>query len=94
MTERGPRSRRRYHDIAGLVAEDFVVEPIVAPPRRGRLWYDFQIVDEFLGGLPTIKAKVRWVREHLPRDQRIKIGGASAWYDADIVAWLDARRGI
>lgn len=66
---------------------------VVPPPKaRGRLWYDFQIPDEFFGGLPTITSKVRWVRDHLPRECRIKIGGASAWYESDILAYIESER--
>lgn len=64
------------------------------PPGRGRLWYDFQIPDEFFAGLPEIKSKVRWVREHLPRAKRIKIGGASAWYESDVLAFIESQREI
>jgi hypothetical protein len=66
--------------------------PLPPPPNRGRLWYDFEIPDQFFGGLPGIGRKVRWVRDHLPRAKRLKIGQASAWYETDIVAWLEARR--
>lgn len=62
------------------------------PPDRGRLWYDHQIADEFLGGLPGIVNKLRWIRQHLPRGSRLKIGRQAAWYDADIRAWLEAQR--
>lgn len=43
---------------------DFV--PLRAPVERGRLVYDFQVADAYLGGLPGIVGKLRWVREHLP----------------------------
>lgn len=56
----------------------------VAPIDRGRLWYDYEIPDAFYNGLPRIKEKVRWVRSHLPRAKRHKIGRDSAWYEADI----------
>ena len=62
------------------------------PPDRGRLWYDFEIPDEFFRGLPGIEQKVRWVREHLPKETRIRIGQKSAWYEADIRAFLESRR--
>jgi predicted DNA-binding transcriptional regulator AlpA len=35
---------------------------------------------------------VRWVREHLPRQPRIKIGQESAWYEADVLAFMDRQR--
>lgn len=60
----------------------------VAPPARGRLYYDYQIPDAFFGGLPKIGNKVRWVREHLPRATRIQIGRESAWYEADVLAYI------
>jgi len=66
--------------------------PPIAPPPSGKLWYDHQIPDEFFSGLPGITQKVRWVREHLPRGKRIKIGGASAWYEADIIAYIESQR--
>jgi hypothetical protein len=67
--------------------------PLAPPPARGRLWYDHEIPDQFFNGLPGIGNKVRWVREHLPRATRIKIGRMSAWYEADIVAYLEQERG-
>ncbi|HEU4628529.1 MAG TPA: hypothetical protein VFS08_02255 [Gemmatimonadaceae bacterium] len=60
------------------------------PPSKGRLYYDFEIPDAFLEGLPGIKNKVRWVREHLPRATCKKIGRQSAWYEADIRAFVDS----
>lgn len=68
--------------------------PPAPPPNRGRLWYDFEIPDQFLNGLPGIGQKVRWVRAHFPRDSRIKIGQASAWYEADILVHLERERGL
>lgn len=66
---------------------------VLTPPTgRGRLWYDFQIPKEFFEDLPNIKGKVRWVREHLPRAKRIKIGGASAWYERDIIEFIESQR--
>jgi hypothetical protein len=66
---------------------------VTAPaPDRVRLWYDFEIPDAFLAGLPGIEQKVRWIREHLPRESRIRIGQKSAWYEADIRAFLENRR--
>jgi hypothetical protein len=65
------------------------------PPEllnRGRLYYDYQIPDAFFGGLPRIGNKVRWVREHLPRETRVKIGRDSAWYEADIFTFLERQR--
>lgn len=67
--------------------------PIAPPPNRGVLWYDFQIPERFFGGLPTIGNKVRWVREHLPRESRVKIGGTSAWYEQDVLAYIERERG-
>lgn len=64
----------------------------VPPPDRGRLWYDFEIPEAFLAGLPGIEQKVRWIREHFPRESRIRIGQKSAWYEADIRAFLESRR--
>lgn len=63
----------------------------VSPPTRGRLYYDYEIADAFLGGLPRVRDKVRWVRAHLPRETRMKIGRDSAWYELDVLAWLEAR---
>jgi hypothetical protein len=62
------------------------------PLNRGRLYYDYQIPDAFFGGLPRIGSKVRWVREHLPRETRVKIGRDSAWYEADILIFLERQR--
>lgn len=67
-------------------------DPLEAPPSRGRLWYDFQIPNEFFGGLPGIEQKVRWVREHLPREKRVKIGRYSCWYETDISAYIESQR--
>jgi hypothetical protein len=66
---------------------------LTLPQNRGQLWYDDQIAEEFFVGLPGIANKVRWVREHLPRETRVKVGRRSAWYASDILAWLEARRG-
>ncbi len=57
--------------------------------ERGLLWYDDQIPDQFFRGRVT----VRWVRAHLPRNKGLKIGRGWAWYEADILAWLEAQRG-
>lgn len=62
------------------------------PPDRGPLCYDNEIPDQFLGGLPGITNKVRWVRQHLPRAISIKIGRRTAWHESDIRAWLEDRR--
>lgn len=67
--------------------------PLAPPPNRGILWYDHQIADRFFGGLPKIGNKTRWVREHLPRSTRIKVGQQSAWYELDILAYLETERG-
>ena len=67
--------------------------PLAPPPSRGRLWYDFEIPDQFFGGLPSIRNKLRWVREHLPRASRITIGRSSAWYESDVIAYLEQERG-
>lgn len=69
---------------------DASVQPIAPPPDRGRLYYDHEIPDAFFGGLPKITDKVRWVRSHLPRATRVKIGRDSAWYEADIRAYIGA----
>lgn len=65
----------------------------VAPPTRGKLFYDFEIPDAYLGGLPGITNKIRWVREHLPRATRVQIGRASAWYESDVLAYLATLQG-
>lgn len=84
-------ARRRTEPLA--LHKGDATAPIAPPPSgRGRLWYDFQIADEFFEGLPKITSKVRWVREHLPRAKRIKIGGASAWYESDIVEFIQSQR--
>ena len=62
------------------------------PPDRGTLWYDHQIADQFLGGLPGIANKLRWVRQHLPRASRLKFGRQTAWYETDIRVWLEEQR--
>lgn len=67
-------------------------EQVIAPQNRGRMWYDFEIPTEFYKGLPGIKNKVRWVREHLPRAKRIKIGQRSAWYERDILEHIESER--
>ena len=64
----------------------------VEAPQKGKLVYDEQIPDAFLGGLPGIEDKVRWVRRHLPKEKRIKIGRASAWWESDIRAWLEGKK--
>lgn len=67
-------------------------DDVIAPQDRGRMWYDFEIPTEFYKGLPGIKNKVRWVREHLPRAKRIKIGQRSAWYERDILEHIESER--
>lgn len=79
----------RHEEIMGKQRAMKLVVPApeerrVAPTERGRLWYDFEIPDRFLAGLPRITDKVRWVRAHFPRAKRVKIGRDSAWYEADI----------
>jgi hypothetical protein len=70
-----------------------VATPITPPPAgRGRLWYDFQIPEEFFAGLPGIGDKIGWVRRHLPRAKRMKIGGKSAWYERDILDFIESQR--
>lgn len=89
MTPRRPRSR----ELALHRPDQAAAAPIAPPPAgRGRLWYDHQIADEFFGGLPSITNKLRWVREHLPRGKRMKIGGSSAWYESDVLAFIEAQR--
>jgi hypothetical protein len=69
------------------------VAAITPPPSgRGQLWYDYQIPDEFFAGLPLIGDKIGWVRRHLPRAKRIKIGGSSAWYERDVLEYIESQR--
>lgn len=76
---------RRLGLVAGAGAE-------LLPPDRGPLWYDHQIADQFLGGLPGITNKVRWIRQHLPKSLGIRFGRQTAWYETDIRAWLEEQR--
>lgn len=69
------------------------LNPPAAPPDRGQLWYDDEIPNQFLKGLPGIKNPVGWVRRNFPKSKRIKIGQRSAWYESDIRAHLDSLRG-
>ena len=71
-----------------LIGVDDQEDAVPQPADRGRLYYDHEIPDAFLGGLPGIACKVRWIRAHLPRATRIKIGRASAWYEVDIRAYV------
>lgn len=65
--------------------------PIPAPPPdRGQLFYDNEIADAFFKGLPGIKDKTGWVRRHLPRSKRLKIGASSAWYEREINEWIES----
>ena len=64
-------------------------EPTPLPPKRGRLWYDDEISMPFFHG----RVSVRWVREHLPRSRGLKIGRQWAWYEADILEWIESQRG-
>ena len=66
-----------------------VGDSFMAPNSLGRLWYDDEICAQFFGSRVTI----RWVREHLPRGRGLKIGRRWAWYEADILEWIDSRRG-
>jgi hypothetical protein len=63
--------------------------PLTAASDRGRLWYVDEIPDHFFRGRVT----VRWVREHLPRARGLKIGRDWAWYESDILEWLEGQRG-
>lgn len=83
-----PRNRARVLRLA-----DAAPAAPVTPPAKGRLFYDFQIPDAFFGGLPQSTAKVRWIREHLPHETRILIGRHSAWYEADILAYIASLQG-
>lgn len=57
------------------------------PPRdRGQLVYDDEISERYYRG----RVKTRWVREHFPKDQGIKIGRHWAWYEYDIPAIIAA----
>ena len=56
-----------------------------------RHWPQYVLVDMEMphrNGLDT----VRWIREHLPQETRIRVGQKSAWYEADIRAFLEGRR--
>lgn len=66
-----------------------VSNALTAPTSLGRLWYDDEICDQFFGSRVT----VRWVREHLPRNKGLKIGRGWAWYEDDILEWINSRRG-
>jgi hypothetical protein len=66
-----------------------VSDPFAPPTNLGRLWYDDEICAQFFGSRVT----VRWVREHLPRDKGLKIGRGWAWYESDILEWINSRRG-
>jgi hypothetical protein len=61
----------------------------VTPPNRGHLWYDDEISERFFRG----RVSTRWVREHLPRGKGLKIGRDWAWYELDILEWMEAQRG-
>lgn len=63
------------------------------PPERGPLVYDTDIPALYFDGLPGIKNKVRWIRKHLPSASRISIGRRSAWYERDILTYLESLRG-
>ena len=63
--------------------------PSPPPPNRGRLWYDDEISERFFQG----RVSVRWTREHLPRSRGLKIGRQWAWYETDILEWIESQRG-
>lgn len=67
--------------------------PLPPPPDRGRLVYDVEIPAAFFGGLPHLTNPVRWVREHLPKAQAIRIGRQLAWFTKDVEDWIESRRG-
>ena len=59
-----------------------------APPDRGQLYYDDEIAAAFFKDLPGIDDKTGWVRRHLPKSNRIRIGKKSAWWQRDIEQWI------
>jgi hypothetical protein len=79
------------YNIVGVIGASHTAPP--APPDRGPLIYDKHIVDRYFLGLPNVKNKVRWVREHLPPSTRVTIGRYSAWYERDILAYIESLRG-
>lgn len=90
---RGRPSVARVLDATERLRTARAALPVPPPPDRGRLVYDAEIPDRYLGGLPGIARKVRWVRAHLPRDTRVRIGRRSAWYEADVAAYVASLRG-
>lgn len=64
-----------------------------APPDRGPLVYDKDIAARYFDGLPGVKNKVRWIRQNLPAASKVTIGRQSAWYERDILMYLDSLRG-
>ena len=62
--------------------------PVGPPVPRGRLLSAEQVASELLQG----SVSGAWVRRHLPH--RIELGHSTVrWFETDVLAWLDARRG-
>ena len=61
--------------------------PSAPPPDRGRLLTPAQVAADLLNG--TVSPG--WVRKHVPC--KLRLGQSTVrWYEADVRAWLEARR--
>jgi hypothetical protein len=64
----------------------------VAPPRpRGRLLFTDDVRREFFHD----RKSAWWIRRTVAPNKKIRLGHSTvAWYEDDIVAWLDALKGV
>ena len=61
-----------------------------SPPARGRLLFTDEVRSEFFRD----RVSAWWVRRNVAPDQKIRLGHSTcAWYEEDVRAWIEARRG-
>lgn len=64
--------------------------PLSAPSPRGRLLFPEQVAASVFHGRVTAE----WVRRTVAPEAKIRLGHSTvAWYEADVAAWIESRRG-
>lgn len=60
------------------------------PRERGRIMFAAEIAKEVFAGLRT----EAWVRRFVAPAAKLRLGHATVvWFEADVMAWLEAHRG-